>query len=260
MAGPRIITLDIETAPLVSMHWGIHDENIGLEQIQQDWSILAFAYKVLGKKRVYFYSTGGRGRAKVRDDRALCRELWKVLDGCDIVVTQNGKRFDLKKIRSRMIQQGLRPFSEPRHIDTWEQAHKRFAFTSTKLAWTSKLLTKVPKSAHKKFPGFELWLGCLQDNRAAWAEMRRYNIRDVEATERLYLKMRPWIQQHPNVNTYGEREDVRCPKCGSLRLQSRGYELTQVGRFHKLQCQRCGGWSRTRATTNKATSKYLLAN
>jgi DNA polymerase elongation subunit (family B) len=261
LPGPRIVTLDIETAPLVSYHWGIHDENIGLDQVREDWSILAFAYKVLGKKRVYFFSTGGRGAAKVRDDRKLLRELWAVLDRADIVVTQNGKRFDLKKIRSRMIQAGMKPFSEPRHIDTWEHAHREFSFTSTKLAWTSKLLTKTPKSEHKKFPGFSLWAECLRDNRAAWREMRQYNIRDVEATELLYLKMRPWIKNHPNVGVYIADEDKpRCPKCGSANLNSRGYGMNQTGVYYRLQCRKCGGWSRTRRSLARPYSRHLLAN
>lgn len=260
MAGPRIITLDIETAPLVSMHWGIREENIGLEQIQTDWSILCFAYKVLGKKRVYWFGTGGRGRQHVRKDKALLRELWDVLDKADVVVSQNGKRFDLKKIRSRMVQQGFKPFREPRHVDTWEQVVKKFGETSTKLAWTSKTIAKMPKSAHKRFPGFELWTECLKDSRAAWAEMRRYNIRDVVATEKLYLKLRPWIDGHPNVAIWRANEAPTCPKCGSTNLRARGRAMTQVGEFHCFQCRQCGGYSRSRATLNRWTSKHLLAN
>jgi hypothetical protein len=50
--GPRILFLDIETAPLQSYHWGLWDQNIGLEQIGTEWSILSFSAKWLGERRV----------------------------------------------------------------------------------------------------------------------------------------------------------------------------------------------------------------
>jgi DNA-directed RNA polymerase subunit RPC12/RpoP len=108
----------------------------------------------------------------------------------------------------------------------------------------SKHLTDAKKSEHKKYPGFDLWKECLDDNPAAWREMKKYNVLDVIATEQLYLKQLPWISNHPNVNAYSMREDITCPKCGSPKLQARGFAVTQVGKYQRLQCQACGGWSK----------------
>jgi hypothetical protein len=52
--------------------------------------------------------------------------------------------------------------------------------------------------------------------------MRRYNIRDVVALEPLYLKLRPWIEGHPNVAVYSDSDEVACPKCGSTKLKLNG--------------------------------------
>jgi DNA polymerase elongation subunit (family B) len=261
MPKPRIITLDIETAPLTSYHWGIHDESIGIEQIQQDWSILAFAYKVLGKKRIFYFDTSGRGPRHVRNDKAVLRELWAVLDAADIVVAQNGKQFDLKKINARLVQSGFKPYSPIKVIDTRIEALRKFGFTSTKLAWLAKILTNTPKDEHKKFPGFKLWTECLLDNRAAWAEMRRYNIRDVVSTEKLYIKLRPWIDSHVNVNNHEDADEQhRCPKCGSANVRPNGHSFTQTGSYPRYRCRTCGGFSRGRTTKNRHTAPFLLAN
>lgn len=248
----KVLVIDIETAPLESYHWGLFDQNIGLEQIKTEWSILSYAAKWIGNKEVFFNHTGGRGAKKVRDDKPLMADLWNILDTSDIVVAQNGVRFDIKKINARLITHGFGPYSPIRVVDTLSVARKHFGFTSNKLAWMSKHLTDEKKSEHKKFPGFELWLECLKDNPKAWAEMRKYNIQDVIATEQLYLKQRPWISGHPNVAAYNYSEGPQCPKCSSYKLQARGFTVTQQGKYQRLHCQGCGGWSR--AKTNLLTA------
>lgn len=240
----RILTLDIETAPLESYHWALWDQNISLDQIKVEWSTLSFAAKWLGKKEIIYADTGGRGVSKVRDDKALVGQIWKLLDEADLVVAQNGRKFDIKKVNARLVMHGFGPYSPVRVIDTLEVARRYFGFTSNKLEWQSKHLTDSPKQKHKKFPGFELWTECLKDNPAAWAEMRKYNIQDVRATEKLYLKQRPWIANHPNLAAFHDGPGVSCPKCDSTDLQKRGQAITTAGRYQQYQCKNCGGWAR----------------
>lgn len=257
---PKIVTLDIETAPLEAYTWGIWDVNVALNQIKTDWSILSVSWKWLGKRQVFFEYTGGHGADKVRDDKALVSALWHVLDEADIVVGQNVQKFDLKKINARMLKHGLKPYAPVKLVDTMLTAKRHFAFTSNKLEYMSEHFTDTKKSAHKKFPGFELWAECLKDNPAAWAEMAKYNKVDVVATEKLYLNLRPWIAGHPNVAAYSEMEAHQCPKCGSAKVQHRGRALTQSGEYARYQCQGCGGWSRSRYTLNTTSKrKGLLA-
>ena len=253
----KALVIDIETAPLESYTWGIWDQNVGLDQIKTEWSILSYAAKWVAGKEVFFNHTGGRGAKKVRDDKPLMADLWNMLDTADIVVAQNGARFDIKKINARLVIHGFGPYSPIRVIDTLSVAKKHFGFTSNKLAWMSKYLTETKKSEHKKYPGFELWLECLKDNPKAWGEMRKYNIQDVVATEQLYLKQRPWISNHPNAATFNYSEAPQCPKCSSPRLQARGFSVLQAGKYQRFQCQECGGWSRGKDslhTTDKRKS------
>lgn len=238
----KIIPLDIETLPIEGYCWGIWEQNLGLEQIKQDWTLASVAWKELGAKKVNYISVAGQ--KNLRDDKAIARTIWEVLDSADVVVAQNGKKFDLKKINSRLIQHGFKPYSPVRVVDTLQVARSVFGFTSTKLKWVSQLLTDAPKDDHKEFPGFELWLECLKGNTRAWKAMKEYNIQDVETLEKYYYKLRPWITSHPNPATYSDGVAPQCTKCGSSRVQARGYAVLQQGRYQRYHCQDCGGWSR----------------
>jgi len=262
MNGPRILTLDIETAPIVAYVWSIWEQNVGLDQIKSEWSILSYCAKWLGDPKLIYEATGGRGAKRVSDDSRLLKSLHKLLDEADIVVAQNGRQFDIKKINTRLVMAGYKPYSPIKIVDTLEMAKRVMACTSNKLAWLSKHITKTKKSEHKEFPGFELWLQCLADNPKAWAEMKKYNQIDVLATEELYLTLRPWTPNQPNLAIYNvEHDGMACPKCKSTKLQKRGTEVSQQSKWHRLKCTSCGGWSRTKYNTlPKESRERLLAN
>lgn len=243
MTHPKILTLDIETAPLELYAWRLGDDYLGVDNIKTDWSILSYAAKWLSTGKVYFEHAGGRGVGKVRDDRRLLRPLWQLLDDAEIVVAQNGSRFDVKKINARFIISGLAPYSPIRVVDTLSASRKYFGFTSNKLAYTSSILTDTPKEQHRKYPGIELWKACLADDPKAWAEMRKYNIRDVVATEKKYLALRPWLTNHPNLGAYFDGDQHNCPNCASSHVTKQGSKVTQQGRRQQYKCQKCGAWS-----------------
>lgn len=248
---PRILIIDIESAPIEAFCWGLWDQNIGLDFIKVDWSILSFAAQWYDSPRKTIYAdTGGRGPDKTRDDYPLLGSIWELLNEADIVIAQNGRRFDVRKINARLIQHGYAPYSPVRVIDTLLEARKYFAFTSQKLAWTSKLLTDAPKSEHKRFPGFELWTECLLDNPIAWREMRKYNIQDIVSTRKVYDKLRPWIRNHPNVSTFDLKPGACCPNCGSADIKHTGSATLQSGVYSQYQCLSCGAWPRGKQLLN----------
>lgn len=252
---PKILTLDIETAPYEAFTWQIWDVNVGLDQIKTERSILSYAAKWLDSKKMIYEDTSGSGAGKVRDDKKLMRGLWELLDKADIVVAQNGQRFDVKIINARLAMHNLKPYSPIRIVDTLLVAKRHFGFTSNKLAWMSKYLTDAKKSEHKKFPGFELWVECLKDNPAAWREMAKYNKLDVVATEQLYLKLRPWIKNHPNMASYAPCHEQACPNCGSKNVTKYGFATLQQGRYQRFVCGDCGAPSRGKQNLISPTNR-----
>lgn len=257
---PKIVLIDVETSPFESYTWGLWDQRVGLEQIKTETSLISFCAKWLGKDKIIYQDTGGRGRNRVRDDKALLRSLWHILNTADIVIAQNGAQFDIKRINARLIQAGFGPYSPVRIVDTLLVAKKHFGFSSNKLAWMTQHLTTAKKQEHREFPGFELWKECLNDNPRAWKVMKHYNIMDVVSLEELYLKMRPWIAQHPNLAAYVEDEDPSCPKCQEDDLRKEGFAYTQAGKYQQYSCNDCGGWSRGKENLlSKAKRKGMHA-
>jgi len=257
---PKILILDIETAPVLAYVWRTFKENVSWDQISTDWYILAFAAKWLDSHDVLYYDQSRK--RNIEDDRTLMRKLHRLLDAADVVVAHNGKKFDVRKIKARFILNGFPPPSPFKVVDTMLEARKEFAFTSNRLvALTDSLCPEEKKDEHSEFPGFSLWAECLKGNPEAWRAMKAYNMQDVRALEALYLKLRPWIVGHPNVAAYVDPEHVSCPKCGSTNVERRGYAFTQTSKYQRYRCNVCGGWSRGRLTTNtKDVRDNLLVN
>jgi predicted RNA-binding Zn-ribbon protein involved in translation (DUF1610 family) len=256
----KVLLTDIETAPVESYHWRLWKENIGIDQVKVDWTILSFSAKWLGEpmKKAVYHDTFDE--EDIRDDRAVLLQLWNLLDEADIVVAHNGQSFDLKKIRARMFAVGMPPFSPVRVVDTLVVAKQTFGFTSNKLAWIGDLVGE-PKYKSKKFPGFALWDEFLKKNPLARREMRKYNLIDTAVLEKVYLRMRPWVEVHPNVNVKDLDSVNECPKCGSKHMQKRGVRTTQYGAYQRYQCSNCFGWSYNRQNmTTHHQRKRLLGN
>lgn len=253
--GPRILTADIETLPLTVYNWSLFDEPRALDRLVQDWAVFSIAAKWLGDKRVLHKDT--RLCKDAYDDKELLIWARELLDEADIVVGQNVLRFDMRKLRARMIKHGLKPFREPAIIDTMLIAKDVARFTSNKLEYTSTL-TGVQKSKHLKYPGFALWLGIMNNERAAWAEAKQYNIIDVVSTEQLYLTLRPWARHLPNLSHYYSDEKTRCPRCGSEDLTEGEHIHRGVSEYRTFECNGCGGFSRSRYTLNSRLKREGL--
>lgn len=231
----KILILDIETSPYIVYTWGMYQQDIGLNQIINERTIMAAAWKWLGKDKVGYMDTSKQ--LNHRDDKALVKHLVSAIDLADIVIGQNSDEFDLRVIASRAIMHDIKPPSPVVSIDTKKMAKQVAMFTSNRLEWLSKHLTDAPKSEHGEFPGFDLWKECLDGNPRAWAAMKRYNIQDVRATEKLYLRLRPWVKRHPHV--VGAKSTA-CPRCAGVSLERRGTDLQGRQRY---RCGTCGGWS-----------------
>lgn len=190
---PKILIFDIETAPMVGHFWGLFDQNIGLNQIETDWHILSWAAKWLDDPPSKVMYQDQRNSKDVTNDKKILESIRDLLNQADIVITQNGIKFDSKKLNARFLYHEIESPSSYRHRDTLRMAKRHFNLTSYKLEYmTDKFCKKYKKLKHKKFPGHELWRECLNGNKTAWKEMEKYNCHDVLATEELYNVLKQW--------------------------------------------------------------------
>lgn len=237
----KILILDIETAPNIAYVWGAWKQNIYQKQWLEKGHIMSISWKYLGENKIHYMEN------RTSKDLRIVKKIYQLLDEADIVVAHNGQRFDLPVILGRGVVHGLTPPSPYFIVDTFQVARRELRLVSNSLANLCEELGLPMKQDHKKFPGFELWLECLRGNDEAWQEMKEYNIHDVVSLEALYLRLRPYIRNHPNVARVSESGEVACAKCGSTNIQYRGYYYTAAGLcYRRFVCKDCGGWGRVR--------------
>jgi len=250
----NVLFLDIETSPLLSYVWGMWDQNVGLNQIKEDWSILSWAAKWMGSKEIIYQDN--RNSKNVEDDKSLLKGMWELLDKADITIGHNIKMFDTKKLNARFILNGFQPPSSYRQIDTLEIAKKHFKFTSNKLEYiASQLCPESKKSKHENFPGFEMWSEVLKGNKAAWDAMEKYNKQDISTLEAVYNKLIPWGGSI-NFSTYNNTLDTPC-KCGG-RYAANGFSHSNTSRFQRYRCNICGSEMRGRDNLLTKSKKKAL--
>lgn len=110
---------------------------------------------------------------------------------------------------------------------------------------TDKLCKKYKKQVDREFNGFSLWKECLADNIKAWDCMKKYNEYDVLSLEELYYILAPWDKKHPNFSLISGCDKPTC-RCGSTEFVRKGYAFTNVSKFQRYRCKKCGAESRGR--------------
>lgn len=241
---PKVLIFDIETAPIIAHLWSIYQDGVSLNQVVKDWHVLSWAAKWLGAPEDEVMYEDQRNVKNIEDDAKMLQKIWELLNEADIVITQNGKKFDVKKLNARFILNGFQPPTPFRHIDTLLLARRHFGFTSNKLEYlTEKLCVKYKKLKHKRFPGHELWRKVMSNDSKkekleAWEEMRLYNMFDVLSLEELYTKLIPW-DNSIDFDSYHDSLDITCT-CGSTTFVDAGYHHTNLGRYQRYQCTKCG--------------------
>ena len=249
----KILIFDIETTPILAFTWGVWQQNIPYTFIEQDWHLLSWAAKWLFDSEIMSDVLTPR-EAKKHDDLRATKSMWTLLDEADIVVAHNAKGFDVKKLNTRFIYHGLTPPSHYHIIDTLTIARSVFKFTSNKLDSINDILGLDKKIETE----FELWRQCYYGNKEALHDMEVYNIHDVLILEEAYLKIRPWIKNHPNVNVYGDMDKQRCKNCASDRLCPNGEYTTPLSVYNSFRCENCGALNRNRTNSVQKEQRTTL--
>lgn len=180
----RILLLDIETTPMQVYAWGLWEQNIAIDQIIKSSEMLCFGARWLGTKKVIFKSVHHDGK------KAMLQELHRLMDEADILVGWNSAAFDHKHINREFLENGMQPPSPVKDLDLMSITKSNFLFPSNKLDYVAQKLGVGSKVKHS---GFSLWIKCMEGDRKAWSEMKKYQIQDVNLLVELYDKLLPWF-------------------------------------------------------------------
>lgn len=225
----KILFTDLETTPILGYVWRAYEDN--LLDIKKDFGLLCFAYS-WNEEQVSVVSLSNHS------ERQMVKKLWKLFNEADVIVAQNGDRFDIKVSNALFMRYNLPPPAPYKTVDTLKLAKKYFRFTKNNLDYLGHIILGERKHETDK----SLWFKCMDGDKKAMKQMEDYCAQDVALLRRLYNRLKMWHTGHPNSNLYNETTH-KCPVCGG-DTQKRGFMFTRVGKYQRHQCTSCGAWSK----------------
>ncbi len=225
----KILVLDIEWKPTKAYVWGAWQENIYPEKIIEHGGLLCVGAKWLGEKEVYLFSEWEHGHQQ------MLEAIHEMISYADAVIGYNSDKYDIRKLEGEFVLHEMTPPPAPTSIDLIKTI-KKFGFFMNRLGFIAPLLKIGKKLEHE---GMALWIKVMDGDEKAQAKMAKYCAQDVVLTEKLYMRIRPYIRNHPHM---GKVKAQECGACGSTKTHSRGTRRTRAFKIQRLQCQDCGSW------------------
>ena len=176
-----------------------------------------------------------------RDDERVTRELHRMIDRADYVITYNGNRFDNKEITSRFLKYGLTP-TKYQSIDLYQKVKQICRLPGYSLRYVLKEFGLSPKGDRVDTDKAE------EGDAEALKKDEAYCKQDVLSEEELYVFLRPHMKTHPSMSVLMDRytpleeDEAYCPRCTGVvhiwRWEKR-YAMPS-GNMHKAtNCPHC---------------------
>lgn len=247
---PRIISFDLEVSPALGYFYPPTWET-GILKVMERQKLMSFAWQIVGEKKITAHNMSQYKTYKKNpyDDEMIVRELHKVLSSGDVLLGQNSDNFDVKMANYFFIMHDLEPIPPVKYIDTKKIAKRYFRFANNTL---DNLGEELGFGGKTKIKHSDIWQECflLQDKKM-WKLMDEYCKNDVDKTTKIYLKMRPFMHQHPSLSRISGEWDS-CPRCGGFNHRVKAYRTTNTARYRQYQCLECLGYfSDRKAITEK---------
>lgn len=193
--------------------------------------LLCFACKELDKNKSLIITRRDFPGKDVNDDKALTREILKVLRDVDMHIFHYGSKIDWKFIQTKALQYGFRPLPEPPvAIDTCTVARSKLAVVSNAMRSLADFfgLQEKKKITHNQ------WNRAFALDKTILKLVEKRCLSDVEITEQFFHKLKSVIHNHPALYTQG------CGGCGSLDFHIEGIRSTAKTQYRRRYCKDCG--------------------
>jgi len=182
----------------------------------------------------------------------LCKKIYDVLKSADVLVTHNGKKFDIKVIQSRLYIHGLSLLPKIPHADTRQLAKRHLFLFNNKLDNVARS-TGVQKIKHEGWP---LWEKVSKKDKKAMALMTKYCKKDVVVLEAAFKKMLPFVSDLPNYNILRKDGVECCPSCGGFDSKKDGPRIMKNYIDQRWKCKECGAYCSTKLEKKNKNKNY----
>jgi len=227
--------VDIETAPYQAYVWRTGKQFVSHDALRfgpRDGNIICVCYKWSHEKTVHSIEWNEEG------DKELVEKLYDVLMEADEIVAQNGDRFDIPYINTRLLANGIEQAPIWKTVDTLVIARKRFRFPSNRLDALGYFLL----SEGKIRTDFKMWTDIKENNcEKAMRKMVRYCKKDVILLEKVYERIKGFHRPKSHVGAMHYKSKWTCAYCGSEDVSKNKTRVTAAGTTqNQMQCKSCG--------------------
>lgn len=254
---PKILSFDLEVSPALGWFYPPTWET-GIIKVEDRQRLMSFAYQWVGEEKIKslcLYDMPFYNLDKA-DDKALVEELHFVMSQADILLGQNSDNFDVKMANYFFIRNGLEPIPPTRSIDTKKIAKRYFRFANNKL---DNLGEELGVGGKTKITQGDIWYDCfILGDKESWRLMNEYCENDVRITTAIYLKMRGFMRNHPNLARLTGDFDS-CPTCGGFNYRVRSYRTSNLQRYHQYSCNECGTYFNDRKAVVEDKPSFVVA-
>lgn len=252
----KILFWDLESSLIEGYFFGIWQQNIPVTSIKKHAHLLSNSWAFNDGEVQGVRLTPDDVRTS--NDYHVVKDTIDAINKADLIVTFNGKKFDIKLLNTRALFWGLQPVKYPKHIDLMQDAKRQFKFPSNSMQNISMYLGLGGKI---QTGGISLWQRCAnyddyEDCDAALEQMLVYGRGDIKATRELFYRLKGWSKTTPNIGlmtkvingeNLKENTELLCVHCGSnnvTMINQKGY--TNISAFELYRCGEnvCKGISR----------------
>jgi len=247
--GMKVLTYDIETSHMLVRTFYIGQKvSLHHHQVKVPSKVITIQYKWAHEKRAQYLEWNkvdtkyDDGRSF--DDSSMIEEFaTNVLSQADLVITQNGDKFDFAVLNERAKALKLSLLDQKPSIDILKLSRKSFRAASHKLDYRS----------HQQGLGGKIkmidedWVDIEEKGVPVSKKMAPYGLKDTTDTERLTWKELPYYKDLPvtvekvilsfltNSSLTKKEDKPFCPVCAKIKKPKFNVEVKK-GKIHCLNC------------------------
>lgn len=224
---------DIETSFAEGYFWRPgYNQQIHASQILRHAQIICISWSWEHEEEVHHAHWGLNKQC----DKKLLKKFIKELNRADELISHNGKKFDIRWIRTRAIFHDIKDMRPVyNEIDTLTWAKKYLNMPSNSLA---NIANYYGLEAKLDSGGMDTWLGVvIRKDQESLDRMLEYCDGDIRTLKAVFHKLNKYCEPtyHYGVKSGGDR--WQCPECGNVQINYRNQYVTKQGTVsHYLRC------------------------
>ncbi len=142
----NILYIDTEISKSQYYNYGakVPSKYLRIDDISHEYYMICWSASYVGSDKVFSDCVSPK-EAKGWTDTGILKKLRDLMASADIIAGHNVDAYDIKRINTRLLLNGLEPVIGKKTLDTLKIARQKFTFESNKLDYISQRLGFRPK-------------------------------------------------------------------------------------------------------------------